>query len=116
MERVVLDIQEHDFAGCASDEERASRLHSFIAAELGFPGHYGMNLDALNDCLGDVCEPVRAVVSFAGKDGYDRCLAWMRCETQIASDSAWLARFVRVFLRAAQENPFIELVLTHETP
>ncbi|WP_348787442.1 barstar family protein [Leifsonia sp. NPDC080035] len=31
-------------------------LHDDVAAGLDFPGYYGRNLDALNDCLGDVAE------------------------------------------------------------
>lgn len=31
-----------------------TRLHEDMASVFGFPGHYGKNLDALNDCLGDV--------------------------------------------------------------
>lgn len=32
----------------------ARDAHGSIAASLDFPGYYGHNLDALNDCLGDV--------------------------------------------------------------
>ena len=29
----------------------------FLADELGFPAYFGMNYDALSDCLGDICSP-----------------------------------------------------------
>ena len=32
-------------------------MHSAFAAELDFPGYYGHNLDALNDCLGELDIP-----------------------------------------------------------
>lgn len=31
-------------------------LHQSVATALGFPGYYGRNFDALDDCLGDVAE------------------------------------------------------------
>lgn len=31
-------------------------IHELLADELCFPDYYGMNLDALHDCLGDICE------------------------------------------------------------
>lgn len=31
-------------------------IHELIADELEFPDYYGMNLDALHDCLGDISE------------------------------------------------------------
>jgi hypothetical protein len=35
---------------------RTSDFHTDISAALDFPDYYGRNLDALNDCLGDVVE------------------------------------------------------------
>src|SRR5947209_19905794 len=32
-------------------------MHRALAARLEFPGYYGHNLDALNDCLGDLDIP-----------------------------------------------------------
>ena len=31
-------------------------MHDVLARELGFPGWYGRNLDALHDCLCAICE------------------------------------------------------------
>lgn len=33
-------------------------LHAHLARELAFPAYYGGNLDALWDCLSEVCQPV----------------------------------------------------------
>jgi hypothetical protein len=38
----------------ASEWTEESALHEALSAGLGFPAYYGRNLDALNDCLGDV--------------------------------------------------------------
>jgi hypothetical protein len=32
-------------------------FHAEVAVRLGFPGCYGRNLDALNDCIGDIEVP-----------------------------------------------------------
>ena len=34
-------------------------LHGLLAGALGFPGYYGRNLAALEDCLGDLARPTR---------------------------------------------------------
>jgi ribonuclease inhibitor len=34
------------------------QLHKYLRAELELPDYYGENLDALYDCLTEVCEPV----------------------------------------------------------
>lgn len=44
------------------DLESPQEAHELLAAELGFPKHYGANLDALEDCLEDVCSPTRIVL------------------------------------------------------
>lgn len=43
-----------------------ARVHAILARDLGFPAHYGRNLDALWDCLtGDVPGPFAIVVEDA---------------------------------------------------
>lgn len=51
--RIVL--KERDLASLAE-------AHEILAQELGFPEYYGANLDALEDCLGDICKPTRIVL------------------------------------------------------
>jgi len=42
--------------------ENIGDLHRELARSLGFPGHYGMNLDALYDCLsGEISLPLRII-------------------------------------------------------
>ena len=36
-------------------------LHGAFHEALGFPGYYGNNLDALNDCITDLTEPVTVI-------------------------------------------------------
>ena len=44
------------------DVETPAEAHEFLARELRFPDYYGGNLDALEDCLGDIYQPTRIVV------------------------------------------------------
>ena len=44
-----------DCTGMQSKEQ----LHRAFASALSFPAWYGNNLDALHDCLTNVCEPTR---------------------------------------------------------
>lgn len=56
-------------------------LHRDIARALDFPDYYGWNLDALNDCLGDVVDhrygwspdATGLVLVFTGYDAFARC-------------------------------------------
>ena len=38
-------------------------IHEKLMDELGFPEYYGMNLDALHDCLGDIFEETSITIS-----------------------------------------------------
>lgn len=42
--------------------ETAAQAHEMLAKELDFPEYYGKNLDALEDCLGDIHTPTRIVL------------------------------------------------------
>ena len=41
------------------------RAHAHMKERLRLPEWYGNNLDALNDCLGEINEPTRIVLRFA---------------------------------------------------
>ncbi|MDO4798710.1 MAG: barstar family protein [Coriobacteriales bacterium] len=44
------------------DVADAAQAHAILARELDFPDYYGANLDALEDCLGDIATPTRIVL------------------------------------------------------
>lgn len=43
-------------------------FHTAIAEALAFPAWYGKNLDALYDCLTDICEPTEIVFPKEAED------------------------------------------------
>ena len=64
--------------------------HDLLAQELEFPDHYGANLDALEDCLGDVSEPTRIVIKRSRSD-----------------PKSWFDGFVQVIVESAQRSCFL---------
>ena len=70
-----------------------STVHDYLRVTLGFPEHYGKNLAALHDCLGDISSPTRLYVM---RD------ATMDPESAYAEQ---MDRLCLVLLRAARENP-----------
>ena len=57
--KVVL--RERELAG-------PNEAHALLASELEFPDYYGANLDALEDCLGEVGRPTRIVLERDAND------------------------------------------------
>lgn len=55
------DVRTLDCAAWQSESD----FHRQVAAALDFPGYYGHNLDAFNDCLGDVRVPDEGGVAIA---------------------------------------------------
>lgn len=47
-----------------------TQLHEYLKDKLDFPDYYGRNLDALYDCLTEICEPTAIGLYFAYTD-YD---------------------------------------------
>lgn len=76
-----------------------STVHDYLRVTLGFPEHYGKNLDALHDCLGDITEPTRLyVVRDASMNPNDKYAREMD-------------RLCLVLLRAARENPALSVTI-----
>ena len=74
-------------------------VHDYLRMTLGFPAHYGKDLSALHDCLGDISEPTRLYV--------------MR-DAAMAPDSEYaeqMDRLCMVLLRAARENPQLSVTI-----
>lgn len=69
-------------------------LHRVIATVLQFPRWYGNNLDALYDCLTDICE-----------DTTVRFTNWEHL-------SSFAIGFRETFLDAAQENPCLRVLFS----
>ena len=44
------------------ENKTENEILKYIADQLQFPGYFGMNFDALNDCLGDVNEPITITI------------------------------------------------------
>ena len=73
------------------------RAHAHIKERLRLPDWYGNNLDALNDCLGEIGEPTWIVVRFAPA-----------LEETLGD---YGTRIIRVLEQAAQENKNLTIVL-----
>lgn len=59
----------------------AGDFHAEVARTLGFPGHYGHNLDAFNDCVGDLRVPREEGGMVLACTGFD---AFLRREREVA--------------------------------
>lgn len=68
-----------------------SDLHRAFADALSFPDHYGCNLDALHDCLTEICEETRI-----------RLLHWADAEENLGN---YARSAKRAILDAAIQNP-----------
>ena len=67
MKRIELD-----FSKCTDRSE----VHAYLKEQFGFPEHYGNNLDALYDSLGDIAEDLNII--FMRSDEMDRLLKNIR--------------------------------------
>ena len=73
------------------------QAHAHLKERLRLPDWYGNNLDALNDCLGEICAPTQIIVRFAPM------------LEQTLGDYG--IRIIRVMQRAAEENPNLRVTL-----
>ena len=74
--------------------ETTAALHIYLQYMLNLPEHYGRNLDALHDALGEIAQPTRLIVRAQGVKG----------ET-----AAVLPRLLCVLEDAQQENPCLHV-------
>ena len=72
-------------------------LHAYLAARLDFPAYYGNNLDALQDCLGDIDDQTRVYI--------------VRLANFESEGAEWFGRFIRVFKQAASDNPNLDIIV-----
>ena len=100
MKRVYLD-----FSRCKDKQE----VHAYLKAQFGFPGHYGNNLDALFDMLGDLSEDTMIVFD---EDEEGSCGEWV-VESAGAARTDEMNRLLknvrRVIEDAAEENSHLIL-------
>ena len=75
--------------------ETVAALHIYLQYMLRLPAHYGRNLDALHDALGELSQPTRLIVCAQGARG------------EVA---AYIPRLLRVLEDAAQENDALRVI------
>lgn len=86
MKKITLDFK---------DLYTPRQMHEYIAQMLEFPEYYGKNLDALYDCLTDICEETQITV--------------MNYDILDYRENA----MINTFLDAAEENDCLEVFTTH---
>ncbi len=90
MKKIVLD-----FKGMENSED----IQEYLAFKFDFPDYYGMNLDALYDCLTDIDE--YTCIGFFGTGETD------------SEAGRYLQRLKRVMLDAESENPRIGVIFAN---
>lgn len=78
----------------AAEIHTAEQLHRLLSEELGFPRYYGMNLDALYDCLTDA----KAEITVLHPEKFAENLGEQKAES-----------FLRVLYDSAEANPLLTL-------
>lgn len=73
------------------------QAHAHLKERLRLPDWYGNNLDALNDCLGEICAPTQIIVRFAPM-----------LEQNLGD---YGIKIIRVLEQAAQENINLKVTL-----
>lgn len=73
----------------------SNEIQEYLKEQFQFPDYYGMNLDALNDCLGEICEETLVEIIYDESDEYHK-------------------RVLKVFRDACQENEDLKLVVVEE--
>ena len=73
----------------ASDYAVPQALHSALKNMLALPEYYGMNADALNDCLSERIHPVNLWILNPGQDEVADCL---RLVSAVISDNGGIVK------------------------
>ena len=63
----------------AADYAVAAEVHAALKRLLDLPDYYGMNADALYDCLSERTEPVNLVIAHAGTPETEETLRKVSC-------------------------------------
>jgi ribonuclease inhibitor len=69
-----------------------AQAYPYLKEKLDLPDHFGENLDALYDCLTEICED-----------------SLIRVEAMMPEESAFYKKLIRVMQDAADENGRLEL-------
>lgn len=88
MRTIVLDGEQMNDRGQA---------HDYLVRRLALPDHYGRNLDALHDVLGDIAEPTRLVL--------------YRTSALIDHLGPYGVALLRVLRISARQNPLLVVTL-----
>lgn len=100
MKRIYLD-----FSQCKDKED----VHAYLKKQFGFPEHYGRNLDALYDMLGDITEDMDIIFT---EDEEGSCGEWV-VDSGSAMRSDEMNRLLknvrRVIEDAAEENSHLSI-------
>ena len=75
--------------------------HKYIAETAGFPEWYGKNLDALNDCLGEL--------------GKNTCVVLLNEGTMRKQLGGYAARMLDVFENASEQPYSFDFVICEDT-
>jgi RNAse (barnase) inhibitor barstar len=74
------------------------QAHEILAESLGFPDYYGMNLDALADCLSEVTDPARIVL-----------------RRSASSPKPWFDGFERVVRDVAEQSCYVGCTVRYDS-
>ncbi len=97
MRKVILNFQDV----IAQEGATRRKIHEYIAEKMNFPQYYGHNLDALYDCLTDICEPT--AVGIAVPEGMEDALEENDSDKDVLL--RYLDRILRTFQDAEAGNP-----------
>lgn len=81
----------------AEEATTRAEFHNVIAQKLSFPDYYGENLDALHDCLTDICS-----------DTTIRIVGFEKMRDNLGNFAKSLSRVLKA---SADENPKLSIII-----